>query len=109
MSKAIATLIVDGGLADVAQSSRAVKHVLLEEQDFGIAQGIAPFVGDDAGDDGAGSKGEANVLGVEAGAGGYGRRVALVLMESLVRVAATARHEPVLASPQTCEEETPVG
>src|SRR5256885_1776558 len=97
MGEAVAALIVRGGLADVAQSARAVEHALLKEKDFGIAQGVAPFVGDDAGDDGAGSERETDVLGVESGANGDADAVAFVLMERLSGVAATTGHQAILA------------
>src|SRR5438045_9141435 len=98
MSETIAALIVGHCLIDVAQSARAVKHALLKEKDFGIAQGVAPFVDDDPGDDGAGSERETDVLGVESGANGDADPVAFVLMEGLSRVASMPCRQAVLAA-----------
>ena len=108
MSEAIAALIVGGGLVDVAESSRAVKGTLLEEQDFGIAHGIAPVVGNDASDDGAGSEREADVFGVEAGADNDAGPEALMLIKRLRCVAAPTSQQAVLARCQAGEKETAI-
>ncbi len=57
MGKAIAALVIGGGLADVAQGPRTVKHALLEEQNFGVTHRVAPFVSDDAGKTELGARG----------------------------------------------------
>src|SRR6266568_7569552 len=109
MSEAVAALIVGHCLIDVAKSARAVKHALLKEQDSGVAHGVAPFVGDDAGDEGAGNEREADVFGVEAGTDNDGGRESFVFMERVSRVAATAGHEAVLAGGQIREREAAAG
>jgi hypothetical protein len=92
-------------LIDIAKSSRAVKHALLKEKDFGVADSIAPLIDDDSGNERARSEGKADVLGVEARANGDGGGEALVLMKGLVRVAAAGCRQTIFIAGEACEEE----
>src|SRR5579863_7671013 len=103
----LAKIVGSGAIGNVRIAGTTGKPVF-KQKNLSVTNGIAPFVGDHAGNDRATRKRESHIFGILTGAGDDGGAEPFVLMETLIDVAGAAGGQNEFPSGEISEEEASI-